>query len=321
MSRVGCFGQISEINDHLYLSGAHVLKPDKIRQKGITCIVNATVEEPSLYLAGMDYLKIRIDDNPYARLDAYFDLVADKIKGIKDKSGKTLVHCVAGVSRSASLVCAYLIKYENMSLRQAYQYVKMARPIIRPNVGFWKQLIDYEKRLHGASTVQMVPARYGCDDVPDVYIDETRAAHPSSSNSSSTLSSASFGRPYGSAGGRSSLSAIAATNGHLSNGTDQNHDGLNSRLSNMSLTNGSSIISSRSTQSSPLSSRLGSRYYRRGASFGGSTFPGSSGHGGNGYVGGSNPLALVGSPLKSKTKGNFFSSLYNSTTDFMFPTF
>src|SRR5690349_7110230 len=99
MSRVGSFGQISEINDHLYLSGAHVLKPEKIRQKGITCIVNATVEEPSLYLSGTDYLKIRIDDHPNARLDAYFDLVADKIKQIKDQNGKTLVHCVAGVSR------------------------------------------------------------------------------------------------------------------------------------------------------------------------------------------------------------------------------
>lgn len=322
MSRVGSFGQISEINDHLFLSGAHVLKPDKIRQKGITCIVNATVEEPSMYLAGMDYLKIRIDDSPYARLDAYFDLVSDKIKAIKDKSGKTLVHCVAGVSRSASLVCAYLIKHEGMSLRQAYQYVKMARPIIRPNVGFWKQLIDYEKRLTGFNTVQMVPARYGCDDVPDVYIDEMRSIHPSASNPTSALSSAAtFGRPFSS---RSSLSSQSAANGLLSNGTDD-HDGpasMTSRMSNLSLSNGSSIISSRSTQSSPLSNRLSSRYYRRGASFGGATYPGSSGHGGhNGYVGGSNPLALVGSPLKSKTKGNFFSSLYNSTTDFMFPTF
>jgi len=298
MSRVGSFGQISEINDHLFLSGAHVLKPDKIRQKGITCIVNATVEEPSLYLAGMDYLKIRIDDHPAARLDAYFDLVADKIKATKDKNGKTLVHCVAGVSRSASLVCAYLLKYENMSLRQSYQYVKMARPIIRPNVGFWKQLIDYEKRIKGVNTVLMVPARYGCDDVPDVYIDEMRGNHPSSSTSSSALSSSTqFGRPYAN---RSSLGG---------------EDSMTKRLQSMSLSNGSSIISSRSQQSSPLSSRLGSRYYRRGASFGGSTFPGSNHHHQ------ANSMALVGSPLKSKTKGNFFSSLYNSTTDFMFPTF
>ena len=80
MSRVGLFGQISEINGHLYLSGAGVLQPDKLRQKKITCIINATTEEPDMYLAGIDYLKIRIDDHPEAHIDSYFDLVADRIK-------------------------------------------------------------------------------------------------------------------------------------------------------------------------------------------------------------------------------------------------
>lgn len=56
---------------------------------------------------------------------------------------------MAGVSRSASLCIVYLIKYERMSLRQAYHYVKSARPIIRPNVGFWKQMVDYERKLRG----------------------------------------------------------------------------------------------------------------------------------------------------------------------------
>lgn len=58
MSRVGLFGQISEINDHLYLSGSQVLKPEKLRQKNISCIVNATTEEPNAYLQGIDYVKV-----------------------------------------------------------------------------------------------------------------------------------------------------------------------------------------------------------------------------------------------------------------------
>jgi hypothetical protein len=53
MSRVGLFGQISEINDHLYLSGAGVLRPEKIRQKKITCVINVTTEEPNAYLPGI----------------------------------------------------------------------------------------------------------------------------------------------------------------------------------------------------------------------------------------------------------------------------
>ncbi|VDK44759.1 unnamed protein product [Anisakis simplex] len=174
MSRIGLFGQISEVTEHLYLSGAGVLKPEKLKQKQITCIINATIEEPNAYIPGIDYLKISIEDNPVARIDQYFDFVADKIKAIKDRGGKTLVHCVAGVSRSASLCIIYLVKYERMSLRQAYHYVKSARPIIRPNVGFWKQMIDYERKIRGASSVSMITSNQ-CDlAIPDVYCSELK---------------------------------------------------------------------------------------------------------------------------------------------------
>lgn len=179
MSRVGQFGQISEINDHLYLSGAGVLKPEKIRQKKITCIVNATVEEPNVYLAGVDYLKIRVDDSPLAHLDTYFDLVADKIRANKDRGGKTLVHCVAGVSRSATLCIVYLMKHQGLTLRQAYYHVKSVRPIIHPNCGFWKQMIEFELRLTGSNTVRLIPAKNEREAVPDVYAEDLRRIfHP-----------------------------------------------------------------------------------------------------------------------------------------------
>lgn len=52
-----------------------------------------------------------------SRLDAYFDMVADRIHQNRKNGERTLVHCVAGVSRSASLCIVYLIKYDNMTLR------------------------------------------------------------------------------------------------------------------------------------------------------------------------------------------------------------
>lgn len=174
MSRIGLFGQISVITEHLYLSGAGVLKPEKLKQKQITCVINAAVEEPNTYIPGIDHVKIPIEDNPLAPIDLYFDVVADKIKAIKDHGGKTLVHCVAGVSRSASFCMIYLVKYERMTLRQAYHYVKSARPIIRPNVGFWKQMIDYERKIRGASSVSMMVTSQ-CDlTIPDVYCNELK---------------------------------------------------------------------------------------------------------------------------------------------------
>lgn len=172
-SRVGQFGQISTINDHLCLSGSGVLKAEKIKEKKITCIVNATTEEPSAPLPGVDYLKVRVDDAPQANLHAYFDLVADKIRQTKEAGGRTLVHCVAGVSRSASLCIVYLIKHTGLSLRQAYFHVKAARPIIHPNPGFWKQMIEYELRLTGRNSVKLRAMEDG-GDIPDLYAEGRR---------------------------------------------------------------------------------------------------------------------------------------------------
>lgn len=101
MSRVASFGQISEITDSLYLSGAHVLKPELIQNRLIHCIINASIEESANqhHLPGIEYMKVRVDDVPTARLDAHFDQVCDKIKSIKERGFRTLVHCMAGVSR------------------------------------------------------------------------------------------------------------------------------------------------------------------------------------------------------------------------------
>lgn len=60
-----------------------------------------------------------------------------------------LVHCVQGISRSASVVIAYLIQHEGMSLREAYELVKKARPIADPRKNFLDQLGILECRVRG----------------------------------------------------------------------------------------------------------------------------------------------------------------------------
>jgi len=136
---------------------------------GITNVVNVTVELPCLNIEQIESMKIQLDDSPYSNLAYYFDRVADKIEDVRRRGGSTVVHCVAGVSRSTSLVIAYLIKYKKMSLRQAYNHVKARRPIIRPNVGFFRQLVDYESRITGMSTVKMVWNAAAGGHIPDLY--------------------------------------------------------------------------------------------------------------------------------------------------------
>lgn len=61
-------------------------------------------------------------------------------------SGKVLVHCREGVSRSATLVVAYLMLKEGMTVQDAVRTVRESREIC-PNEGFLQQLCDFDKEL------------------------------------------------------------------------------------------------------------------------------------------------------------------------------
>jgi atypical dual specificity phosphatase len=58
-----------------------------------------------------------------------------------------IVHCAAGISRSASVVIAYLMEYYNFPLSKALKFVKDTRRIVDPNEGFLQSLAQYEFQL------------------------------------------------------------------------------------------------------------------------------------------------------------------------------
>jgi dual specificity MAP kinase phosphatase len=64
-------------------------------------------------------------------LALYFEEAADFIEAARAQ-GHVLVHCMAGVSRSATLVLAYLVRKQGLSLPEAYSRVKARRPIVPP---------------------------------------------------------------------------------------------------------------------------------------------------------------------------------------------
>lgn len=61
-------------------------------------------------------------------------------------TGKVLVHCAMGRSRSATLVLAYLMIYKNMTVVDAIEQVSRHRCIM-PNRGFLKQLRELDIAL------------------------------------------------------------------------------------------------------------------------------------------------------------------------------
>merc|ERR1712137_1444239 len=74
-----------------------------------------------------------------------FEEIIETIEKAEKAKKPMLVHCVQGISRSASVVIAYLMKTRKWSLKESYEFVKSKRRIISPNEGFIKQLGEFEK--------------------------------------------------------------------------------------------------------------------------------------------------------------------------------
>lgn len=94
---------------------------------------------------GIAHLFICIDDRPDENIKHHLDTGVKYIHG----AGPILVHCSAGISRSASFVIAYLIRYKNMSVNEALAFCRSRRRRVNPNIGFIKQLREYEVKYKG----------------------------------------------------------------------------------------------------------------------------------------------------------------------------
>jgi hypothetical protein len=86
------------------------------------------------------YLDIPVVDSRETDLGQYFEESNRFIDSARAAHGQVLVHCRAGRSRSATLVCAYLIAKGGLQTEEALQLVRSARPIAQPNPSFLEQL-------------------------------------------------------------------------------------------------------------------------------------------------------------------------------------
>ncbi|CAN2389864.1 Belongs to the protein-tyrosine phosphatase family. Non-receptor class dual specificity subfamily [Pristimantis euphronides] len=146
---------VDEVIPNLYL-GDVVIASDKkkLRKMGITHILNAAHASWECRGDGIDYgpdiqyYGITAEDCPQFDMSVYFRRGAQFIhRALNTPSGKVLVHCVLGKSRSATLVLAYLMIYQGSSLVDAINHVFEHR-CIAPNRGFLQQLQQLEMELN-----------------------------------------------------------------------------------------------------------------------------------------------------------------------------
>ncbi|KAB7504220.1 Dual specificity protein phosphatase 14 [Armadillidium nasatum] len=167
-------GEISEVTPWLLLSGARVVRPSRLKECGVTTVINVTTELPQIYIDGIQVLTIRINDSQSENIKHIFHEISDKLLKLKLKRETVLVHCVAGVSRSPTIILSYLVKHEGFSLQEAFFRLKKIRPIVRPNTNFFRQLIEFEKEVRGTSSVKVIRIPDSNINIPDVFEEEIR---------------------------------------------------------------------------------------------------------------------------------------------------
>uniref|UniRef100_A0A3Q3FSE4 Dual specificity protein phosphatase n=1 Tax=Labrus bergylta TaxID=56723 RepID=A0A3Q3FSE4_9LABR len=143
-----------EVWPNLYLGDMAVAQNRKTLQKlGITHVLNAahskqgSIGDQSFYGNTCIYLGIPAEDSDHFDLSQYFKLAADFIhKALRSKDGKVLVHCIMGVSRSATLVLVFLMLRQRLPLRDALRQIVQKRAIY-PNRNFLSLLLKLDEQL------------------------------------------------------------------------------------------------------------------------------------------------------------------------------
>jgi hypothetical protein len=145
--------QIIEENGCTIYLGAleHSYNKKFLLDKNIQTIVCVTMEEPFLKndkdMSHITFLHIPLRDSCSETIHDHFISFSDFIEDQINLGKSTLVHCHMGISRSATLLCSYLIAKKNMTARDSIKFLKDKRQQVDPNIGFCFRLEGFEQAM------------------------------------------------------------------------------------------------------------------------------------------------------------------------------
>mmetsp|Transcript_10416 Transcript_10416/g.19730 ORF Transcript_10416/g.19730 Transcript_10416/m.19730 type:complete len:285 (+) Transcript_10416:15-869(+) len=142
--------ECDEVLPYLFIGNLGFARSEEhVAKWGLTHILNLTRHSVSKgVLRRCVYSSIVLKDKSGQDIISHFSSAFQMIENVKGtKDGKIFVHCKAGVSRSCTIVVAYLMYAYKWSLKRAWFHVRSRRPVIHPNRGFINQLCEFERRL------------------------------------------------------------------------------------------------------------------------------------------------------------------------------
>lgn len=141
----------------IYLGPKEAAEPSAYNQlldSDVSGIVNCSTEVPCYFRGkNMKYCRVTVYDTEFADIFTFLEGATTFINYVLSRGDSVLVHCERGVSRSSTIMIAYLIRFWKMTRDEAYLQVKRRRPVTNPNPGFWDQLQVFEEWHHYNATL------------------------------------------------------------------------------------------------------------------------------------------------------------------------
>jgi protein-tyrosine phosphatase len=92
--------------------------------------------------------RLTVDDESAEPISRFFPQMVEVITDAVAAKQPVLVHCAAGMSRSVSIVAAFLIATQGLAASEAVALIQKKRPIAGPNRGFIRQLGEWEAKIY-----------------------------------------------------------------------------------------------------------------------------------------------------------------------------
>ncbi|XP_031702405.1 dual specificity protein phosphatase 22-A [Anarrhichthys ocellatus] len=135
---------MNKVVDGLYLGNIRDAENrESLSKNGITHILSVYNNAKPVF-EDMTYLCIHAADASSQNLLQHFKECISFIHECRLNGGCCLVHCLAGVSRSTTMVVAYLMTVTHYSWDECLSAVKAVRSFVGPNYGFQQQLQEYQ---------------------------------------------------------------------------------------------------------------------------------------------------------------------------------
>jgi len=131
----------------LYISGNNPTAYRKELDKLKIVRILSLGERASRVCSGLEIKWLDVQDTARQDIKSHFQECYDWIDGAISKNKAVLVHCKEGVSRSATVVCSYLMRKLCWSFERSLKVLRTRRYCIDPNPGFVAQLSEYEREV------------------------------------------------------------------------------------------------------------------------------------------------------------------------------